>query len=70
MDRGIFMGTIYAREGLNQLRMSLHRSLMLPHMECDSEKEINVDENDVNELHEQLDKMFWKNSLRKEMETL
>ncbi|KAK4746349.1 hypothetical protein SAY87_012661 [Trapa incisa] len=47
----------YARESLNQLRMSLNRSLMIPHTDYDSEKEINVDENDVKELHEQLDKL-------------
>ncbi|KAK4804375.1 hypothetical protein SAY86_004192 [Trapa natans] len=47
----------YARKSLNQLRTSLNRSLMIPHMGYDSEKEINVDENDVKELHEQLNKL-------------
>ncbi|KAK4793829.1 hypothetical protein SAY86_011823 [Trapa natans] len=47
----------YAQQNLNQLRMSLNRSLMLSDMECDSEKEINVHENDLKELHEQLDKI-------------
>ncbi|OWM81344.1 kinesin-like protein KIN-12F [Punica granatum] len=47
----------YARESLNQLRVSLNRSLMLPPVECDSEEEINIVENDVKELHKQLDKL-------------
>ncbi|XP_058081265.1 kinesin-like protein KIN-12F [Magnolia sinica] len=43
-----------ARESLNQLRLSLNRSLILPHIESDSEEEINIDEEDVRELCVQL----------------
>ncbi|XP_068668043.1 kinesin-like protein KIN-12C [Aristolochia californica] len=44
-----------ARESLNQLRVSLNRSLILPQIENnDFEEEINVDEGDINELCFQL----------------
>lgn len=42
-----------ARESLNQLRVSLNRSLMLPKIDND-EEEITVDEDDVKELHQQI----------------
>ncbi|CAM8928426.1 unnamed protein product [Rhodiola kirilowii] len=45
------------RDSLNQLRLSLNRSLLLPRMDADHEEELNIDENDVKELHMQLDKL-------------
>ncbi|CAH8383315.1 unnamed protein product [Eruca vesicaria subsp. sativa] len=46
-------GARNARENLNQLRVSLNRSLMLPKIDID-EEEITVDEDDVKELHQQI----------------
>ncbi|KAF8109693.1 hypothetical protein N665_0093s0046 [Sinapis alba] len=46
-------GATNARENLNQLRVSLNRSLMLPKIDID-EEEIMVDEDDVKELHQQI----------------
>ncbi|KAM0951306.1 putative plus-end-directed kinesin ATPase [Dioscorea sansibarensis] len=43
-----------ARGNLNQLRVSLNRSLILPHIDFDSEEEIDVDMEDVRELCNQL----------------
>lgn len=52
---GYFKGTS-ARESLNQLRLSLNHSLILPHIDSDDwEEEINIDEEDVRELCVQLD---------------
>ncbi|XP_015866693.3 kinesin-like protein KIN-12F [Ziziphus jujuba] len=45
------------RESLNQLRVSLNRSLILPRIDHDSDEEVNVDEDDVNELRKQLDEL-------------
>lgn len=45
----------YARVSLNQLRLSLNRSLLLPHTE--NLEEVNIDENDIKELRQQLDKL-------------
>ncbi|CAN6820154.1 unnamed protein product [Brassica oleracea] len=47
------LGAKSARENLNQLRVSLNRSLMLPKIDID-EEEITVDEDDVKELHQQI----------------
>ncbi|XP_043688741.1 kinesin-like protein KIN-12F isoform X2 [Telopea speciosissima] len=44
-----------ARDSLNQLRLSLNRSLILPRIDSDIEDDINVDEEDVRELRDQLD---------------
>ncbi|KAI3954914.1 hypothetical protein MKX01_006911, partial [Papaver californicum] len=46
-----------ARESLNQLRLSLNRSLILPRVDNDSEEKINVDEEDVNDLKVQLENL-------------
>ncbi|OEL28242.1 Kinesin-like protein KIN12B [Dichanthelium oligosanthes] len=46
-----------ARESLHNLRVSLNRSLILPHIEVDSEEEMDVDEGDVQELHDQISKL-------------
>ncbi|KAL5735804.1 hypothetical protein ACOSQ2_030592 [Xanthoceras sorbifolium] len=45
------------RDSLNQLRVSLNRSLILPRIDNDFEEEVNVDEDDVRELRQQLDKL-------------
>jgi len=46
-----------ARESLHNLRMSLNRSLILPHIEVDSEEEVDVNEEDVQELRDQISKL-------------
>ncbi|KAF9616283.1 hypothetical protein IFM89_029059 [Coptis chinensis] len=46
-----------ARESLNQLRVSLNRSIIIPRIDDDSEEEIIVDEKDVKELCIQLDNL-------------
>ncbi|KAA8523588.1 hypothetical protein F0562_010011 [Nyssa sinensis] len=45
------------RESLNQLRVSLNRSFILPRIDNESEEEVNVDEGDVRELRLQLDNL-------------
>lgn len=45
------------RESLNHLRVSLNRSLMLPNIDNDSDNEVNFNEDDVKELHDQLNKL-------------
>ncbi|KAK8481123.1 hypothetical protein V6N13_031669 [Hibiscus sabdariffa] len=44
-----------ARESLNQLRVSLNRSLILPRIDNKHEEELNIGEEDVKELCQQLD---------------
>ncbi|XP_017980721.1 PREDICTED: kinesin-like protein KIN12B [Theobroma cacao] len=51
---GYFIGRS-ARNSLNQLRVSLNRSLLLPHMDNNYEEELNIGEEDVKELRQQLD---------------
>uniref|UniRef100_A0A0D9VVZ7 Kinesin motor domain-containing protein n=1 Tax=Leersia perrieri TaxID=77586 RepID=A0A0D9VVZ7_9ORYZ len=46
-----------ARESLHNLRVSLNRSLILPHIEVDPEEEMDVDEEDVQELRDQIRKL-------------
>ncbi|KAK3146806.1 hypothetical protein QOZ80_3BG0272310 [Eleusine coracana subsp. coracana] len=46
-----------ARESLHSLRVSLNCSLILPHIETDSEEEMEVDEEDVHELCDQINKL-------------
>ncbi|KAI3858881.1 hypothetical protein MKX03_006950 [Papaver bracteatum] len=55
-----------ARESLNQLRLSLNRSLILPRMDNDSDEEINVDEEDVKDLRVQLENLQTNLSVEKE----
>lgn len=43
------------RESLNQLTVSLNRSLMLPRIDNDSEEEVHIDEDDIKELQVQID---------------
>ncbi|KAJ4838841.1 hypothetical protein Tsubulata_013940 [Turnera subulata] len=61
---GYFKGRS-VRESLNHLRVSLNRSLMLPRIDNDSDNEMNVDMEDVRELHEQLDK--WHTSCEEDL---
>ncbi|XVF70804.1 hypothetical protein PTKIN_Ptkin11bG0191000 [Pterospermum kingtungense] len=53
---GYFKGR-NARDNLNQLRVSLNRSLILSDMDKDYEEEVNIGEEDVKELRQQLDYM-------------
>ncbi|KAI3820478.1 hypothetical protein L1987_08026 [Smallanthus sonchifolius] len=47
-----------ARQSLNQLRVSLNRSLILPQIDnADLKEELNIDEHDVKDLQFQLDKL-------------
>ncbi|KAM1807693.1 hypothetical protein ACFX11_030666 [Malus domestica] len=56
IKNGYFQGR-NVRESLNQLRVSLNRSLILPSIDNDSDEEVNVDEHDVRELRKQLDEL-------------
>ncbi|KAJ7960866.1 Kinesin-like protein [Quillaja saponaria] len=51
---GYFQGQ-KVRDSLNQLRVSLNRSLLLPHIDNDTDEEVNVDEDDVRKLFQQID---------------
>ncbi|KAK3032485.1 hypothetical protein RJ639_037298 [Escallonia herrerae] len=60
----ISVGTNYAnskersvRESVNQLRLSLNRSLILPRIDNEIEEEVHIDEDDVRELRLHLDKL-------------
>ncbi|KAK9268639.1 hypothetical protein L1049_000396 [Liquidambar formosana] len=55
-NNGYFKGR-NVRDSLNQLRVSLNRSLILPRIDNDTEEEANVDEDDVRELRLQLDNL-------------
>ncbi|KAI3689887.1 hypothetical protein L2E82_47857 [Cichorium intybus] len=50
----IFKGGII-RQSLNQLRVSLNRSLILPQIDTDFKEELNIDGHDVRDLRQQLD---------------
>ncbi|PWA57236.1 kinesin motor family protein [Artemisia annua] len=43
------------RQSLNQLRVSLNRSLILPKIDADVKEELHIDEHDVRDLRQQLD---------------
>ncbi|XP_057540499.1 kinesin-like protein KIN-12F [Amaranthus tricolor] len=45
------------RESVNQLRISLNRSLVLPTIDNETEEYVHADENDVTELYKHLDNM-------------
>ncbi|KAG5546658.1 hypothetical protein RHGRI_018730 [Rhododendron griersonianum] len=45
------------RESVNQLRLSLNRSLILPRIDDDLKEEVNVNEDDVRELRLQIDNL-------------
>jgi kinesin family protein 15 len=55
-QNGYFQGR-NVRESLNQLRVSLNRSLILPPTDNDTDEEVNVDQDDVRELCQHLDKL-------------
>ncbi|KAF3959007.1 hypothetical protein CMV_016138 [Castanea mollissima] len=55
-QNGYFQGR-NVRESLNQLRVSLNRSLILPPIDNDSDEEVNVDEDDIREIRQHLDKL-------------
>lgn len=46
------------RDSLNQLRVSLNRSLLLPHIDNDTDEEVNVDEEDIRQLRQQIDELY------------
>ncbi|KAM3696250.1 hypothetical protein ACJW31_06G023900 [Castanea mollissima] len=55
-QNGYFQGR-NVRDSLNQLRVSLNRSLILPPIDNDSDEEVNVDEDDIREIRQHLDKL-------------
>lgn len=46
------------RESINQLRVSLNRSLLLPNIDNDADEEVNVDEEDIRQLRQQIDEFY------------
>ncbi|KAL2316687.1 hypothetical protein Fmac_030563 [Flemingia macrophylla] len=46
------------RDSLNQLRVSLNRSLLLPRIDNDSDEEVNVNEEDIRQLRQQIDELY------------
>ncbi|GFZ05027.1 kinesin motor family protein [Actinidia rufa] len=54
---GYSKGQRSVRDSLNQLRVSLNRSLILPRIDDDAKEEVNVNEDDVRELRLQLDNL-------------
>ncbi|KAE9584110.1 putative plus-end-directed kinesin ATPase [Lupinus albus] len=46
------------RESLNQLRVSLNRSLLLPHIDNSTDEEVHVDEEDIRQLRQQIDELY------------
>jgi kinesin family protein 15 len=46
------------RESLNNLRVSLNRSLLIPNIDNDTDDEVNVDEEDIRELRQQIDEFY------------
>lgn len=62
---GYFQGR-NVRDSLNQLRVSLNRSLLLPRIDHESDEELHIDEGDVKELQQQLDKLrkSWEENVR------
>ncbi|CAL0307367.1 unnamed protein product [Lupinus luteus] len=54
---GYFQGH-NVRESLNQLRVSLNRSLLLPHIDNTTDEEVHVDEEDIKQLRQQIDELY------------
>ncbi|KAK7385998.1 hypothetical protein VNO78_32020 [Psophocarpus tetragonolobus] len=54
---GYFQGR-NVRDSLNQLRVSLNRSLLLPGIDNDTDEEVNVDEEDIRQLRQQIDELY------------
>ncbi|TKY57366.1 Kinesin protein KIN12B [Spatholobus suberectus] len=46
------------RDSLNQLRVSLNRSLLLPRIDNNTDEEVNVDEEDIRQLRQQIDELY------------
>ena len=46
------------QESLNHLRVSLNRSLILHHIENDTDKEVDVNEDDIRQLRQQIDELY------------
>lgn len=54
---GYFQGR-NVRESLNQLRVSLNRSLLLPKIDNENDEEVNVGEDDINQLRQQINELY------------
>ncbi|KAG6596741.1 Kinesin-like protein KIN-12F, partial [Cucurbita argyrosperma subsp. sororia] len=54
-NSGCFQGP-NVRDSLNNLRLSINRSLILPCIDNNTDEEVNCDEEDMRELHQELDK--------------
>ncbi|KAK7256290.1 hypothetical protein RIF29_29731 [Crotalaria pallida] len=54
---GYFQGH-NVRESLNQLRVSLNRSLLLPRLDNATDEEVHVDEEDIRQLRQQFDELY------------
>lgn len=53
---GCFQGH-NARESLNQLRVSLNRSLLLSNLDSNTDEAANVNEDDIRQIHQQFDEL-------------
>ncbi|RDX65045.1 Kinesin-like protein KIN-12F, partial [Mucuna pruriens] len=53
---GYFQGH-NVRESLNQMRVSLNRSLLLSNMDSDTDEHVNVNEDDIRHLRQQIDEL-------------
>ncbi|KAF1890333.1 hypothetical protein Lal_00013587 [Lupinus albus] len=54
---GYFQGH-NVRESLNQLRVSLSRSLLLPHIDNTTDEVVHADEEDIRQLRQQIDELY------------
>ncbi|ESW14365.1 hypothetical protein PHAVU_008G274700 [Phaseolus vulgaris] len=58
IKNGYFQGR-NVRDSLNQLRVSLNRSILLPRIDKDTDEEdVNVDEEDIRQLRQQIDELY------------
>ncbi|XP_014505122.1 kinesin-like protein KIN-12F isoform X1 [Vigna radiata var. radiata] len=57
IKNGYFQGR-NVRDSLNQLRVSLNRSILLPCIDKDTDEEVNVDEEDIRQLRQQIDELY------------
>ncbi|CAL5202289.1 unnamed protein product [Lathyrus oleraceus] len=55
-NNGCFQGQ-NARESLNLLRVSLNRSLLLSNLDSNTDEDVNVNEDDIRQLHQQIDEL-------------
>ena len=56
-NSGYFQGH-NVRDSLNLLRVSLNRSLLLSHIDNDTDEKVNVNEDDVRQLRRQIDELY------------